>query len=137
MHVVLTSLTNGDVSCKDILFQTPCNAPVASKVILSLDCDMQNSASCFNQSSIRQFPANLRRWKPLERRAQLDRFLNGCIKTCGTQTRILVRRWILKESKKPLSNTFFRKSSLTFCLNVPLDVLQFSFKYTMNNFSSS
>ena len=100
MHVVLTSLTNGDVSCKDILFQIPCNAPVASKVILSLDCDMQNSASCFNQSSIRQFPANLRRWKLLERRAQLDRFPNGCIKTCGTQIRILVRRWILKESRE-------------------------------------
>ena len=98
MHVVLTSLTNGDVSCKDILFQTPCNAPVASKVILSLDCDMQNSASRFNQSSIRQFPANLRRWKPLERTAHLDRFLNGCI--CGSQIRILVRRWILKESKE-------------------------------------
>ena len=69
MHVVLTSLTNGDVSCEDILFQTPCNAPVASKVILSLDCDMQNSASCFNPSSIWQFPANLRRWKPLDRTA--------------------------------------------------------------------
>ena len=137
MHVVLTSLTNGDVSCKDILFQTPCNAPVASKVILSLDCDMQNSASCFNQSSIRQFPANLRRWKLLERRAQLDRFPDGCIKTCGTQIRILVRRWILKESKETSFKHVFRKSSLTFCLNVPLDVLQFYFKYTMNNFSSS
>ena len=43
---------NGDVSCNEILFQTPCNAPVASIVILSVDFDMQNSASCFKQSSI-------------------------------------------------------------------------------------
>ena len=70
LKFVLTSLTNGDVSCEEILLQTPCKAPVASKVVLSLNCDMQNSASCFKQSSIWQFPANLRRWKPLDRTAQ-------------------------------------------------------------------
>ena len=70
LKFVLTSLTNGDVSCKEILLQTPCKAPVASKVLLSLNCDMQNSASCFKQSSIWQFPANLRRRKPLDRTAQ-------------------------------------------------------------------
>ena len=70
LKFLLTSFTNGDVSCKVILLQTLCNAPVASKVILGLDCDMQNSTSSFKQSSIRQFPANLRRRKPLDRTAQ-------------------------------------------------------------------
>ena len=97
LKFLLTSFTNGDVSCKVILLQTLCNALVASKVILSLDCDMQNSASCFKQSSIGQFPANLRRWKPLDRTAQWDRFINDCIKTCGSQIRILIRSRILKK----------------------------------------
>ena len=61
---------------------------------------MQNSASCFKQSSIGQFPANLRRWKPLDRTAQWDRFINDCIKTCGSQIRILIRSRILKKSKE-------------------------------------
>ena len=97
---LLTSLTNGDVSFKDILFQIPCNAPVASKVILSGDCDVQNGASFLKHSSIRQFPANLRRWKPLERTAHSDRLANGCNITWGTQIMILIRSWMLKKSKE-------------------------------------
>ena len=127
---VLTFLMNGDVSCEEILFQTPCSAPVESKVTLSVDSNMQNSAFCLKLSSIGQFPANLRRWKPLDRTAHKDRLAFGCNKTCGTQTMILIHSWILKKSIETSLKTFFLKSFLTFCPKVPLDVLRFAFKST-------